>query len=299
MRKLILLSLLFCILLLTTCIAEEILEELADETAEETAAADDSYISREGTKAKLKIESARGELSKMKAAGLSTNRVADTIETAEQLFEAEKIKDLEGMNPDYESVTKKAKEAISLSDQAFDVLDEFTVMKEIIEESKETLDMDEMNLLIADAERELRDERYEKAVEKIEGIYTRMDEMQSIAFRTTAMYSAATDRLREFVVAFYKELALLIGTPIVLFLVFRKKIKKSRIRRKIKNLELQKDVITEQIKQSQRDYFEKGLISETMFHVRENVFAELIRDITQQVSSLAEEEKRIDGGKPV
>ncbi|MCD6476788.1 MAG: hypothetical protein J7K26_01310, partial [Candidatus Aenigmarchaeota archaeon] len=65
------------------------------------------------------------------------------------------------------------------------------------------------------------------------------------------------------------------------------------IKRKIEILESEKNTLKKLIANTQRDYFEKGILSDVDYHIKIHKFGELIRDIDRQIPLLKEEIAKI------
>ncbi|MDD5148049.1 MAG: hypothetical protein PHH08_01140 [Candidatus ainarchaeum sp.] len=253
------------------------------------------FLSRNAAKAKIAVSSALESLDRMQKAGLPTARVSDTIEIANQLFESEKLKEKLGNNADYSNAIQKAKEASKSGDSAFEVFDELTMLQEYIAGLPAEVDKEEVTRMALDANKSFQEERFEEAKEKIDAVYAKIDDMQSISFRTTAMYTAATANIWTLIVAFQAQLAVLIGTPSLIWVIFRKKIRGWRIKKKMERLELQKEVVSNMLKQAQQSYFIDAKIPENIYAIRVETFSKMTRDITRKIAILLEENSRNNG----
>ena len=84
-----------------------------------------------------------------------------------------------------------------------------------------------------------------------------------------------------------------IAVLFIVYLVTKSRIEKFLIKRKIKKLGIEERVLKELIAKTQKDYFEKGTVSEGNYNIKMKKFSELIRDIHREVPLLKEElEKR-------
>ena len=73
---------------------------------------------------------------------------------------------------------------------------------------------------------------------------------------------------------------------VLIFIFFRNIVARKMIRRKMRELELEKKVIFGLIQDTQKLYFDKNKISEEMYSVRIRKFGEIIRDIERQLPLL-------------
>lgn len=92
-------------------------------------------------------------------------------------------------------------------------------------------------------------------------------------------------------------MAILAGVLFLGLLLFQTQIRKRIIKAKIKKLELKEKTLRGLVMQTQKDYFHSGKMSEGMYSIRTNKFAELIRDIERQIPLLKEELARAERRK--
>ena len=78
---------------------------------------------------------------------------------------------------------------------------------------------------------------------------------------------------------------------------FWKKVKIRLIKGKIRKLELRKKTIKTLISNTQKDYFERGNLSEGNYNIRTKKFGELILDIERQLPLLNEGLAKLDKKK--
>jgi hypothetical protein len=81
---------------------------------------------------------------------------------------------------------------------------------------------------------------------------------------------------------------IILGMLIALFFIYKNTIRQLLIKGKIKKLEKRKNIVKELVIKTQKDYFDKGSISEGNYNIRIKKLTELIRDIDKQIPLLKE-----------
>ena len=246
---------------------------------------------------KRNIENADEAVRKMAQEGLPRTRVKDTVLIAENLFEVAVQNERDGKTPDYDAANKKAGEAIELSEKAFQVSDELNLLKETIESLEEGIDWAPAIALYEAAEEELENQRYDLALGKIDETYDKILELQSIEARTSAMYAAASKNVTTFLIENRIALVFIIGLPIILYVIFKNRIRRLRLEKKIRRLEQEIKVVDEQIKKIQREYFEKGTLAESTYQIREEIYGEKVRSLNREIAVTREEIEKTKKGK--
>jgi len=226
---------------------------------------------------------------KMYNEGLATTRVNDTILIAEGLFRTELDKEKRGDNADYKMANEKADEAIELADEAFQASDELSVLKEEIDTVPEEIDTGPVLEVYEAGMEELKNQRYKLASEKVEEGYEKLVEVQSMEARAGAMYSAASKTLYSFAFENRIIISMIVGIPLILYIVFRDRIKRHRIARKIGKMKLEINVLEGEVKKAQQEYFVDGNIGESSYQIKQRVFGQMIRDLNRQIGLSKEE----------
>jgi len=283
----------FCLFLLLSGVAAGGTGENAqsEEPALYFTSSDLNYedLSASATITHRKIIRAKGTISKLTEEGLATTRVRDTVQLAENIFEATALKEQSGQIVDYSVANEKADEAIALSQKAFQAKDELAVLKESIDAIGEGIDVSPVIEIYELGIQELKDQRYELAIVKVEEAYEKLVEIQSVEARTSAMYSAASKNITTFLIENRLLLAALIGGPLALYLMFKDKIKTYTLERKIDGMNVEISVLQSQIKKSQKEYFVDGTMPESTYGVREKVYGEMIRNLNRDIALIKEE----------
>ncbi len=266
--------------------AEEPVEQnITNETIEEPV----FEPSEESIRAYQKIEDSKILVDQMKAQGFNTERVQDLILMAEQTYEAQSALEQLGGRPDYSEVYLRATEVSNLRSLSFEISDELINLRNEIDALDDSLNKTSLNKQFNLAKQEFYDERYEQSQEIIDQTYNDMSQIIAGENLLLALYDAATKTIGNFLDQnkYYIVSGIIILSVIFYFL--RNYLKRYWLRRNIHKLKLEKEVLKQLIKKTQNEYFDDKKMPETIFHIRMNKFADLIRDIDRQIPILEEE----------
>jgi hypothetical protein len=258
-------------------ITNETIEELIFEPSEDSI------------RAYQKIEDSKILVDQMKAQGFNTERVQDLILMAEQTYEAQLALEKLGGRPDYSNIYLKATEVSNLRSLSFQISDELINLRNEINTLDDSLNKTQLNENFNLARQEFYDERYEKAQELIDKTYNDMSHIIAGENLLLALYDAATKTIGNFLDQnkYYIVSGIIILSVVFYFL--RNYLKRYWLKRQLNKIKLEKEVLKQLIKKTQNEYFENKKMPETVFHIRMNKFADLIRDIDRQVPILEEE----------
>lgn len=233
----------------------------------------------------------------------SVQRINDSLQNAQEVFEAQLILVENGKKGDFQRVLEYCDEIEEIYSLAYKSRDSYTVLMEFYKESiREDMNTTKIDSIIAQIEQEIRDERYENVEPLVEDAYQEIDELRKSFFRMTRFYYDVKEAIKKFLRNNWKKL--LIGAVVIIafLVIFWSTIKKFLIKRRIKFLEKRKRGLKKYLMETQRLYFEKGSISELEYHVRSEEFAKMIRDIDREIPLLKEQlmklsKNQIKGGK--
>jgi len=235
------------------------------------------------------LENAKADMLEMAESGFSVQLVNDTLFEAEQIFIAQNMLE----QPDYSFVLVKTKSIAEIKRKAFSVYDELNALSKKLEKEEAEENMSEAYTIFEKAKQEFYDERYDKAMLLIEECYVKINEIHALRTKIRAIYEAGTSKLVRFFRIRWKVLSITLAVLLILFFSFRKKVAILFVKRKINNLKFEKDVLKNLIKKTQYEYFQKGKIPESLYHIRIDKFGTLIRDINRQIPLLEEAIERI------
>lgn len=253
-------------------------------------------MSENANKTYVAIENAKLDMLEMLEAGFNIARVNDTISECTQLFDAQLALEEKKGSAKYSDIMEKIGAVAEIKKSAFLAYDEMKALNDSLNSKiikSADANFTKSILLFAQAQKEFYDERYEVCLQDVEQTYSAMTEAEAEASRLNTFYKAATYGIANFFKQNWKIISGAAAFVLIVLLIMRKRIMVARLKRKLKKLELEKQVILDLIKKAQKDYFESGKLSEANYRIKTKKFSELIRDIDRQVPLIREElEKR-------
>jgi len=234
------------------------------------------------------LELAEKNMNEMLAKNISVTRYNDTLTLAKEIYNAQLILEKTGSGADYSFVREKLSELGYIKEQAFRALDELNALKLAINQAEE-INKTIVIEMYEQAKTEFKAERYEECLALIDKTYEKISELEAIETKFKAFYEATSRNIVTFLMKWWKELVILLSVIILTIVLTYNRIMCKIIQWKINNLKTRKLSIKKLIKETQREYFEKGKISETVYRIRTKKYAEFIRDINRQIPVLQEE----------
>ncbi len=234
------------------------------------------------------INESEQDMLKMKEDGIPITRYNDTLLLIKDLLKAQEVIIENNGTPNFDLIVEKVDELKDLKSEAYRARDELRALEFTINQTND-IDLTEVMELYDRAKTEFNNERYEECLKLIEKTYDKISELEALQTKVKAFYEATTTGITHFVRSRWKEIASLILVIVIGYLTLHKKVEEILIKRKIKSLELRKKAIRKLIAKTQRDYFEKGKMSETTYHIRVKKYGELMRDVNRQILLLREE----------
>jgi len=216
--------------------------------------------------------------------GFSIKRYNDTLLLTRQMYLAqENVEDA-----DFSLVEDKIDELRYLRKIAYANLDELGAL-ELALNSSTASDLTDAYALYDEAYQEFEDERYEQSLDLIDETYEKISELEAVETKIKAFYEATSRNIVDFLKSKWKEILAILVTLTLIILLTHNKVFIRLIERNILYLNKRRETIQSLIAKTQKDYFEKGKISESEYHTRINKYSELLRDINRQVPLLKEE----------
>lgn len=241
------------------------------------------------------LNSSHEYLTLLENQNFSTNRVNDTIKEAENLYSAQIILKQKLRSYDFSLISSYCEDIQKIFQGALSSRDEFAALikfyNSTLSKEMNTSSVDIMIIQITD---EIKNERYENVPPLIDKTYQEIIDTQSSQTTLNLFYQTTSRGLKVFFERNWKVISIIVAILLILFLIYRMQIIKWMLKRKIAKLELRKKTIKELIMRTQKDYFEKGKMSEVMYSVRTKKFAELMRDIERQIPLLQEELAKVE-----
>lgn len=228
----------------------------------------------------------------------SYQRINDSLNRADDLYDAQITLLQKKKEVDFSIILPYCEEIKTTRDLAFDAQDQYSSLKRFYS-LYVTSDMNssEIDILLAEIEDEINSERYEKVPSLIDNAYEEITRLKYANTTLNLFYNSTTRSLKKFFQQNGLTLVITLSALLILFLIFRKKIKNKIVENKIKNLELRKKTLQDLIKHTQTDYFQHGKMSESNYNLRTKKFAEFIRDIDREIPLLKEEILKMKRGK--
>jgi uncharacterized membrane protein len=260
--------------LITGVISEELISE--DLTSEQ--------------KAQICLEKSEMILQELNVSGFSIQRAGDTFKKIETTFYSQKILKEKGGAFNFSLVLPFCTDMEDLKENALGSRDAFNgLMKFYNETFDKNVDTSSVDKLISEITKEISNERYELVPPLINSAYEEILKVKSENTALKLFYSSTTKGLGNF---FKNNLVFFVVFFVVLlfiFIFYKTAIIRFELKKKINYLEWRKESLRDLIKKAQKDYFEKGVISESDYAVKTQNFAEMIRDLDRQIPMLKEE----------
>ena len=247
-------------------------------------------------KASICIKESKDLMQELIINHFSIQRVNDSLNEAEALFKTHSFIKQNNGEHDFLLIFPYCDEIKTVKELAFESRDELIALEKFYNEFLiENMNTTSIDLIINEIKTEIKNERYEKVNPLIDKGYKEIVEIKSTQTTLNLIYKTTTKNIKDFFKDNWKPIVILFIVLIILFFIYKKAILKWWINRKIRLLEMRKNTLRKLIMKTQKDYFEKGHISEQLYEIKTKKFAELIRDIDRQIPLLREELVRIGG----
>lgn len=234
-------------------------------------------------------------MDKMINDNFSVTRINDSLKKIYPLYDAQRILKEKGGKYDFSIIIPYCLDIENVSRNAYESRDEYNALIKFYKESvTQQMNTSNIDSIIKEIEKEIRNERYEKARPLIDNAYEEIVNVKTSSTALSLFYSSTTRNLKDFFIDNWLIIVISLIVLVILFIVYKRTIAKWWIKKKISNLEVRKNTIKELIMKTQKDYFEKGSISDGSYSIRTKKFSELIRDIERQIPLLREELARVD-----
>lgn len=249
-------------------------------------------LSKEAIAAQKSLDEGKQYIIEMINANFSTNKVNDTYTLAKEEYDSKVILEQKLIDVDYSTITTKVADIKSNRDKAFYTYDELTALEMTLEPLKDK-NLTETFEIYNEAKEEFNDERYDESLKAIYACYDKISQEQSAQSTLKVFYDNTRKSIRNFLMDNWKTILIVLASIIVITIVGYNRFSRYLLKSKIKHLELEKNVLKNLIKDGQREYFDKGQISETDYHIKIKKFGEMIRDIERQIPLLNEQLAKI------
>jgi predicted transcriptional regulator len=227
-------------------------------------------------------------IAEMQAQNFSVSMVNDTLQEALQIFTAQELINRSGGGADYSLVITKTNSIEEIRASALNAYDELVALEKTLAELTGA-DRQAVSQYFEEARAEFYNERYDNVKGKVDAVYQKISEQQALNTKVAAMLDASRKNIVGFFEANWMYLLSAAIVIVVIVSVTANRFLRYRITKKMRTLNMEKVVITELMKDTQRMYFEQAKISDDMYKVRIDKFEELMRDIDRQLPLLREE----------
>jgi hypothetical protein len=189
-----------------------------------------------------------------------------------------------GVEVDYEKVLEKTQAIAERKRTAYEINDMIRAAELRLGDFKQQdLDTAQAEEILSNAINEFENERFEN----IEVILGSMDKkLIDLSAETTigkTIYRAGKENIAVFLKDHYIPLLLLFGLFLIIAILTYNRIKISVLRHKIRDMEVERDILGELMTKAQSDYFAKGDITKQTFKIKMAKFKEKLVEIKQKL----------------
>ncbi|MDO8634331.1 MAG: hypothetical protein Q7K34_03500 [archaeon] len=265
---------------------------LASLTASAATIDSNRTLSLEAKNAQNQLNQLQETIQKIQYNKLTTQRINDLLTIATQAYIQELEQEKYGNSPDYTQTLNKIKEANQIVQLALQTKTELDTLKTQINDTKTqnpNADFTETTKSYQNAQNEFKNERYELAEVKIQETYSKLTQATTLQAKTSAMYEETAKTITNYLQNNWQTILAILATITILYLILRNQIKKARLKNKIKAAEQELKIIQELIKKTQKDYFQKNTMPQTIYNSRVKTYMEKIRDLHAKIASLNEQ----------
>ncbi len=233
-------------------------------------------------------------IQELNESGFGTTRANDILTTAKNIYDSQILMEKAKKTTDYSlvlSYTKQISDLQEIAYQAKDIIfsldEEYSTLKEKALENR--VDISETSSLMNGLLDDYTHERYEEVIEKSDAVEKSILDADAEITTLNVFYSSLSRGITAFVKNNWIGL-LVVLVLLILFIPFYKLVLyKYVLLKKLKKLKAEQDVLKSLIQKSQKDYFEKGKMSEATYHTRIDKYSEMIRDLERQIPLIKEE----------
>lgn len=259
------------------------------------------------------ILQAEEDMKEMQEAGFGIVWVNDTLIETKKYFEGEnytallegiqKITNLErkrkaqellteaqkriGVQVDYGQVLEKTKAISERKAKAYEIRDLIRANELIITEVEETgLNLAPALEILNKAKIEFEEERYDKAIGLLTQIEPKIDEIKTENTLLKTIYRAGRETTLYFIKEHYIAIIITLSVIITVFLLSYNRIMVRILNKKIKDMELEKEVLTDLMKKAQLERYSNKIITKQTYEIKMIKFKEKITEIKEQLPVL-------------
>ncbi len=239
------------------------------------------------------LADANASIERMRGAGLPTLRATDTYSLALQWFEGQSLLESSGGAADFGFTLEKVREIKQIEISSFATDDDLRALSARLNATAPDVNVTKALELRNSALAEFSDGRFEEAQTFIDSAYQEISTAETDAARSKTLVESARKNVETFLRDNWQIILAVIAAVAVLAFVFQKRIRRFSVASRINSLMAERTVLESMMRGLQKDYFDRGKISEMTYHIRTKKFADLVRNINRQLPLLKEELKRI------
>lgn len=230
------------------------------------------------------IQEATGNMNEMAESGFSIIYINDTIFAAkEALQRTDSALKMSYKGFSYADVIAKTNEVAERKERAYSLSDRIRAL-EIMKEDYGAMGIETQNAvnLLEEAKLAFANERYDEAESLVEE--ARLSLEQARAEMTIGKVIARNTK--GFLGNYWRHIAAVISGIAIVSAILWAILRKARAKKKLKILKLEKQVLHDMIKETQRERFEKGKISEFTYQIRMQVYKDKLAALKEQIPVL-------------
>lgn len=233
------------------------------------------------TEAREAIDNAEKIVQEMAEFNFSTIFVNDILLSAKEDFKKK----------NYDSVLEKTRTIEARKEKAYEISDSLDSIEVRIEELTEmNLDASEIREILEDAKREFRFENYDEADRLISKAFDEISDTEAKQTILKARYEAAKNRVIAFFINYKEYVIITTVISVIMGVIIFKIITGIRIKNELRSLRLEKSVMEDLIKETQKDRYQKNAISKKVYQLTMSKYKDKIREIEKGILIL---EKKI------
>jgi len=253
-------------------------------------AADNNFVWSDDLKeAKLATNNIAQQIISLRENGFKTTRITDEFSLIKQVYENNYLREKNGFLADYSLIKTKVAALNTLIALIYTTHDELAALDAAIVQASKELDVSAAKEIYLSAKQEYDDERYEFVSPKIDLTYEKINELQSLEAKTAAAYEATRKNVSAFFEDNWHYIALIVIVPSVIYLIFRKKIKRTRKLARLEANRAEINVLKKEMMASQEKYFVQQKLPESEYHIKIRLYAEKIRNLNGENALLEKE----------
>lgn len=189
-----------------------------------------------------------------------------------------------GVEINYKKVFELSKSINERKKKAFEINDLIRASELRINEFKQQgLDTSEAEDILSNAVDEFENERFESVEGLLENSDKKLIDLSAESTLVKTIYRAGKENISVFLKENYKPLLLLLGSLLIIAILLYNRIKIATLRRRIRDMKVEKIVLENLMKKAQTDYFAEGDITKQTFTIKMEKYKEGLVEIKQSL----------------